>query len=591
MTAQLSSLMVVYLAAAMLALLLGRVAWGRRLLPGAIPFAMLMLAVCLWSLFYALEAAATSPAEKILWAKFQYVGIVSEGVLWFAFALNYTRSTLRWRPAWNWLWLPPVTALVLVFTNEYHHLAWPSIVPSPDGSGLLIYDHGPATLAIVGYDYALAVAGVVLLLRKAVRQARQLTAQAAVLVTGALLPVALNLAYLLNLIPVLGLDITPLAFLGTGLLYALTIFRLQLFDVVPVARDLMVENLRDGVVVLDTRGRVVDFNPAARALAEVDKGSIGQPWHEFMARRPGLAAVPVSGGDILEIARISDPERVLEVRTSAILNRQRVAGRLVVIRDVTEQHQARERLEAALSTEQHLRAELEGEIRNRSEYTRALIHELRTPLTAMVASTELLGDLVKEGPAGMLVENVGRASANLNQRIGELVELARGEIGLLKFNPSPFDLAQLLRQIVDEMAPLAARQNIALVAELPSDSPMAVGEGARVRQVVVNLLSNSFKFTPSGGVVRVRMEPDPADGKMLRVAVHDSGRGMSEEELKFLFDPYHRRQHDKGRLGGLGIGLALSKMFVELHGGTISAESAEGMGTTISFTVPVAPEG
>jgi signal transduction histidine kinase len=587
MTADLNVFSLIYLAASLLGLLLGGVAWRRRRLPGASPFALLMLAVCLWSLFYALESIAATPADKILWAKFQYIGVVSQGVLWFTFAYKYTRRTYRWPGAFYWLWLPPLAALALVFTNEYHGLAWPSIVPGLNG--LLVYDHGPAVLGIVTYDYLLAIAGVVLLLREAARRPRPFSAQSAVLAAGALLPVAINLVYLLKLVPVPGLDITPLSFLVSGFLYIITIFRLQLFDVVPLARDRLVENLLDGVVVLDAKGRVADFNPAAKALTGASEVSLSQPWGMLMADWPSLAAIPVNGnGDILETARSSDGNRVLEVRSAPIFNRRRLSGRLVVIRDITERQRAQEIIESSLKAEKTLREELQGEIRNRSEYTRALIHELRTPLTALVASTELLGDLVHEGTAGALVSNVARASANLNQRIGELVEMAKGEIGLLKLTPEPFDLAVLLRHIIEEMTPLADRQNLTLVSQVPDGLPLAMGEGPRVRQVVVNLLSNSFKFTAAAGVVRVKLEA--AGPRMLRISVQDSGRGMSEEELKYLFDPYHRRPHDKDRLGGLGIGLALSKMLVELHGGTIQAQSEAGMGTTISFTVPVAPE-
>ncbi len=584
-----NALVVIYVLSALLAMLLAAASWDRRRLPGAMPFTLLMIAVFLWCLFYALEGLAAAFADKVFWAMCQYIGIVAEGVLWFTFAYKYTRRTFHWPARYYWLWLLPVIGLALVFTNPYHGLAWTSITPAPGDSGLLVYEHGPVVLGIVIYDYALAVAGVVLLLKMAARRQGLTRGQAAALAAGTLLPVAVNIVYLLKVIPVPGLDVTPLAFLMTGVIYVIVIFRFRLFDVVPVARDRLVETLQDAVVVLDERGWLMYLNPAARALVGASDSDTGRPWNTVASRWPGLAALPVVGdGDFTETVFSADGARIMDVRSTVIRNRGRVSGRVLVLHDVTQPLRIQEQLQQTLDSEKKLREDLQGEIRNRSEYTRALIHELRTPLTAMVASTELLGDLVKEGPAGALVENVGRASANLNQRIGELVEMARGEIGLIKLNPAPFDLAVLLKQIIDEMTPLAARQNITLIFDLPARLPLAWGEGPRVRQVVVNLLSNAFKFTAVGGVVRVSLQA--AGEKMLRVNVQDSGRGMNEEELKFLFDPYHRKQRDKERLGGLGIGLALSKMFVELHGGTIVAESIEGKGTTIRFTVPVAPE-
>jgi signal transduction histidine kinase len=240
------------------------------------------------------------------------------------------------------------------------------------------------------------------------------------------------------------------------------------------------------------------------------------------------------------------------------------------------------RLARLYEQEKRLRSELQAETEKRSGYTRALVHELKTPLTAMVASSELLMSETKVEPLASLAANIYQGSSNLNERVDELLDIARGEVGLLELDKKPMDVGMLLGRLVAEMYPLAASKKLALIVEGPTRLPVVADE-ARVRQVVLNLLGNAIKYTPDGGYVTLRGQ---ARQEGVAVEVEDSGRGIPPEEMGQLFEPYHRIKNVAGNVAGLGIGLSLSKMLIELHGGKIWARSELGIGSTFGFLLP-----
>jgi signal transduction histidine kinase len=247
--------------------------------------------------------------------------------------------------------------------------------------------------------------------------------------------------------------------------------------------------------------------------------------------------------------------------------------------------QSEDELRELFKEEKTLRQDLEAEINKRVEFTRALVHELKTPITPVLASSELmLEETKKGGTLWELAQNINQGAYNLNQRIDELLDLARGEVGMLHLNPNPVNSGKLLRGIVDSVKPLARKNNLALNAELPPSLPTIQADEDRLRQVVLNLLNNAFKFTPAGGSVTVKAS---TDGPYLVVAVQDTGRGINKEEQERLFEPYQQLERERARLGGLGLGLSLSKKLVELHGGQIWVQSQKGKGSTFGFSIPL----
>ena len=257
---------------------------------------------------------------------------------------------------------------------------------------------------------------------------------------------------------------------------------------------------------------------------------------------------------------------------------QTVNGMLAALEESTEE------LQQQYERERELRLEVETEMNRRVEFTRALVHELKTPITPVLAASELLLEEIKGEPLIRLSRSIHRGASNLNKRIDELLDLARSEIGTLELNRQSIDPALLLQEVVAGAIPLASEKGQHLDLELPPSLPAIQADLDRFTQVVQNIINNALKFTPEGGSILVRSR---VDGANLTIEVQDTGRGLSEEEQQRLFDPYHRLPGDRERFSGLGLGLALSKKFVELHGGQIWVKSKKGAGSTFGFSVPI----
>lgn len=253
--------------------------------------------------------------------------------------------------------------------------------------------------------------------------------------------------------------------------------------------------------------------------------------------------------------------------------------------EITELEQAEAKLQQLYQQERTLRQDLETEVQRRIDFTRALVHELKTPLTPVLASSELLVAELREEPYLSIARNIHRGALNLNKRVDELLDLARVEIGLLQVEPKPVDPRPLLSGIADDMAAVVSANGQSLSLLLAPALGLVWADEERLRQVVLNLLINASKFTPEGGQITLKAREQDA---VLIVEVQDTGPGIPPEEQQRLFQPYHRQMNDRERFSGLGLGLALSRHLVELHGGQIWVQSQVGQGSTFGFSLPLA---
>ncbi|MCX5999152.1 MAG: PAS domain-containing sensor histidine kinase, partial [Chloroflexi bacterium] len=255
------------------------------------------------------------------------------------------------------------------------------------------------------------------------------------------------------------------------------------------------------------------------------------------------------------------------------------------LEEVAARTRAEEVAKKAYENEANLRRELETEIQKRLQLTRALVHEMKNPLASMMIATDLLAEELPQGRALSLVDTINRSTSSLNRMTGDLLDVARGEMGTLDLNLAPTDLTSLLRQICSDMAPVASRCGHNLVADVAPALPQVMADASRLRQVVLNLLGNAFKFTPRGGQITIRAREDGTG--MVVAEVVDNGPGISHEQQNRVFELYYRTPDARQRTAGLGIGLALCKMLIELHGGRIWVKSSVGNGSTFGFSLPL----
>jgi len=224
-------------------------------------------------------------------------------------------------------------------------------------------------------------------------------------------------------------------------------------------------------------------------------------------------------------------------------------GYLLQVQDITERNRAKEELQWAYEQEKSLREQLELEAKRRVEFLRAMAHELKTPVTSMMASSELMTLELSEGPLLSLSRNINRSANKLDKRIDELLDLARGEMDMIKLFPQSVEPLQLIRRVFDDIFPLIADGGHALAPELPLSLPKIWADEGRLEQVLLNLISNASKFMRQPGKITLGAREEPGN---LVMEVHDTGPGINREAQGRLFDPYYRLIDDRDHMHGLG---------------------------------------
>jgi len=330
-------------------------AWQRRPAVGAVPFALLMSSVAAWSLVYALRLGSADLPSKLFLAKIRYLPIVATPTMWLVFVLQYTgRGKRLTRPTMVLLAIVPAITLALVWTNDFHHLFWTEINLKRVGS-LMIWDapHGPAFWVYALYIYLLLLVSIFLLIRALFRAPRLYRLQVVLLLIGALAPLGADLVSTYNLTS-FPLDLTPYAFTVAGLIVAWGIFRFRLFDIVPVARSAVVDSMSEGMLVLDTQGRIVDINPAARQIIGCPTSeAIGKPISQILSDRSDLIERYRDVHEVQTEITLGEgiKQRTYELRISPVRDiHDRSIGRLIVLDDVTE----RQQVEASLRAQKQL---------------------------------------------------------------------------------------------------------------------------------------------------------------------------------------------------------------------------------------------
>jgi len=233
--------------------------------------------------------------------------------------------------------------------------------------------------------------------------------------------------------------------------------------------------------------------------------------------------------------------------------------------------------------ESGLRKSLEEQITKRIQFTRAVVHELKTPLTPIIGANQLLAENIKQDPWAALIRQSFKGSIELDKKISELLDLTRNEVGVLKLNYSWVDIGGLVADLMKEVDLFCTPQNV-IKLYVSKSLPMVYCDGARIRQVLSNLVRNAIEHTLPGTNVTIKVSRKKTN---ISFRVEDAGQGIDKNKLKDIFEPYSKINWEDEYHGGLGIGLSICKTLVNLHGGKITVRSVPQKGTCFSFIIPI----
>jgi signal transduction histidine kinase/CheY-like chemotaxis protein len=273
-------------------------------------------------------------------------------------------------------------------------------------------------------------------------------------------------------------------------------------------------------------------------------------------------------------------------RLRAIIQLQQKARSLEA--EIAERKKIEAELKNSLSREQIARAQAEHANRMKDEFLATVSHELRTPLNAILGWSHMLRQgRLDEASVARGLETIDRNARSQAQLVEDILDVSRMITGKLRLAVEPVDVASVINAAIDAMQLAAESKGIQLKVTLDPAARHTFGDSGRLQQVVWNLLSNAIKFTPAGGRVEVRLE---RAGANIQLRVSDTGQGIESNFLPFVFDRFRQADATSTRqIGGLGLGLAIVRHLVELHGGTVNVESAgPGCGATFTIQLPLA---
>ncbi len=345
----------------------------------------------------------------------------------------------------------------------------------------------------------------------------------------------------------------------------------------------ILDSMVEGVLAVDGESRILFINVGACRLFNVSSvGTEGKPFLEVIRNKEMLDLLNHTLREGVfakqELQIFTPVQRVLQVHASPLKGRERTSGAMLVMHDVTELR----RLETV-----------------RTEFVANVSHELRTPLTSIRGYLETLleGALDDREHARPFLEVIHKHTERLGRLVDDLMNLSNLELGKITLHRRPMSLAEVVESVMAIYRPQAIKQEIELRTELPHDLPGVLADRDRIAQVLINLLDNSLKFTPKGGRVMVAAKmvrgselETQSLSEAVEIAVQDTGIGILSQDLPRITERFYRVDKTRSReMGGTGLGLAIVKHLVKAHGGELAIESQLNQGTTVRFTLPIAP--
>jgi len=261
---------------------------------------------------------------------------------------------------------------------------------------------------------------------------------------------------------------------------------------------------------------------------------------------------------------------------------QRNLERMVIDR-TTKLEESQKREHELYERELELRKELEKKIKQQEIFIHRLAHELKSPLFPMLSASEMMLNHTDSPELKSMALNVNRGANTLSNSVNDLIDVLRGEIGVLQLNMSEFDIKETIIEVVDFMKYEADRHKQKLTLDLPDGYWISLGDCNRIKQVLINLLENAFRYTSSEGSINLQLFNTKSD---IIIKVIDDGPSIPPDSIHTIFEPYYSTENRIKQTGGLGLGLPLAKMIVELHGGSIWAKNLDTRGVEIGFMIP-----
>ena len=582
-------------------------AWRRNEVAGNRHFALALLMLAWWGFAYAVELSVASAESKILWARLQYLSIPLTPLILIFLAIMLGH---KWARSWKWtapLFIIPLISNLVVWLHQ--PLIWSDISETMiAGTMQLKYLHGAWFNVSILYIYLLYIIAAFLVFRVVYTSQRLTRSEATILLLGSITPFVVNVLYVVGLPSLQGLDLTPLSLATFGLTTAWVVFDVRPVNSMPVVYGAAFDSLPDPAMTVDTHNRVRLLNPAGvqqMVIGGFDPelvygGSMGEvmPAHWFELLKTADEHNTVTH----EVRRDRDGVvDYFDVRATPLRDRRnRFQGRLIVIRNITKRKNeqlalaqrgdALEKAVAEQTTElRRVNAGLLQAVRTKDEFLAGMSHELRTPLNAIIGTSEAIREKIYgqvPEPLDEPLDRIDQSAAHLLELITDILDVSKIEAGNLELNTEQVVLEEICTTCIKLIQVEATKKQIEIAFSVDVQQKVIEADPRRLRQILFNLLSNAIKFTPGGGQVGLQVR-EVIDKQMTTFTVWDTGIGIATEDRERVFDSFVQLDSRLARkYDGTGLGLALTRDLVEMHGGKIELVSKLGIGSRFMVYLP-----
>lgn len=584
MPPQAQNYVIVLIASAIVNLALAVYSWRSREVKGANALAVLLLLVAEWTFIGALKWATNDLQREIFLTRLGFIGGTTSVVAIFIVILTYlNRDKFLTRRNIALLYFIPVSTIILVWTNDHHHLIWTSaeLKYVQDGIANLDPSYSLFYWLQITYAYSLMVIGVGLLIAAYSKSSTLYRKQIATLLLGVIAPWILHVLHLFT-----GIDLTHLSLSITGITMMWNLFQHQLFDIVPIAQDIVVEGLEDGIITLNTAGIITDVNPSAQKLIGKSLEHIlEQPLRKVFPQGHILGdSVP---GQREITLRGKNGKKHYDVKISPIHGEENYTlGEVLVMRDITARKEMEEKIAQA-------RDEAVAASNTKTYLLNNVTNDIQEPLNTILGHTESLETRTESGinpKQKDILKNMHESAEQLLNFINKLVHQAQLETGRLKLHYDRIRTATLITEIQNIARPLLQNKPIDFITTASPGMPENLkGDLYWLKQIIANLVSNAAKYTEKGKI-EVTLQLEEED--FWSLSVSDTGRGIPKEAQEKIFEPFQRDETSLVRAqdSGAGLGLAIVQQLTTLMGGEITLESALKQGSTFTISLPFEPQ-
>lgn len=545
----------------------------------------MMFSTSIWSIAYGLELASQTLEQITLFIKIEYFGVASLPVGWLFFCLTLSGKESWYNRRRNVLITSciPLITLLLVWTDEYHHLIYTQVELAKNTPFPLAHlDQGIWYYVFTIYFYVLLAAGCYLILRTFRQSDRIYKNQNNSILTAALIPWFVHLIGLFGIKPLGFIDVTPFAFILTIFFILIGIYRFKLFDIIPIARDKVLELMRDGFIVLDQHNRIIDYNKSINDYIPSKDGSkmIGTKIEEIL---PGQISIferilHHQKGKI-EFDVVKDNQTFHLEADILFLENTKFNHNFTIIRlqDLTGFKRDAMHVKAQAQ-------ELEKLNQLKDRIFSIIAHDLRGPLVNLSEVLKMLSaDQISDGEFREIAPTLSKDIIYTTDLLENILHWSRSQLKGFGITKEFFNLRNLIINEINYHLPAAKTKKIEIIHDVfPSE--IVYADILMIQIVIRNLINNAIKFCDEYCEIHITAAYQ-RDGKM-RVCVSDNGVGIPSTVLAKLFKNENLTTRGTGNEKGTGLGLLICHDFVQRNDGTITVESVEGKGSKFCISLP-----